>query len=144
MTTGEPPVPVTGCDHIALAVPDLDAAIALFRDKFGISTGAPKNLPEMAIRIAYADLDGMRLELMEPTGADSPVAKFLTKHPNGGLHHISLTTSNAAAAFDGASNAGMAPLSPAVLRGHHGRDLFFLSPRQTNGVLIEIEDEGHD
>ena len=139
-----PQIPVTGCDHIALAVPDLEATIALFRSQFGVTVGPSKDVPEQGMRIAYAELGNVRLELMEPTTSDSPIARFLAKRPGGGLHHISLTTPDPQAAFDTATESGLIPLSPQVQRGHHGRDLFFLNPRDTNGTLIEIEDEGHD
>jgi len=139
-----PLIPVTGCDHIALAVPDLEATIVLFRGLFGVAVGPPKDVPEQGMRIAYAELGNVRLELMEPTKSDSPIARFLGKRPNGGLHHISLTTADPQSAFDNATEAGLTPISPQVQRGHHGRDLFFLNPRDTNGTLIEIEDEGHE
>jgi len=133
---------VTGCDHIALAVPDLDAAISLFRDSFGVTAGPEKNVSDQGIRIAYVDLGNVRLELMEPTVSDSPIARFLKKRPSGGLHHIALTTSNASRAFDNALKDEPKPVSADMQRGHHGRNMFFLDPRQTNGALIEIEDEG--
>jgi methylmalonyl-CoA/ethylmalonyl-CoA epimerase len=144
MMPGKPPIPVTGCDHIALAVPDLEATIALFRDQFGVTVGPTKDVPEQGMRLAYAELGNLRLELMEPTSPESPLTGFLAKRPAGGLHHICLTTADPQAAFENATEAGLTPISPRVQRGHHGRALFFLNPKHTHGTLIEIEDEGQE
>ena len=89
------PIPVTRCDHIALAVPNLDDAIELLTSRYGITVGIPKEVSEQGVRIAYADLGNIHLELMEPMGADSPVQGFLHKRPLGGLHHICLSTADA-------------------------------------------------
>lgn len=131
-------IPVTACDHIALAVPDLEAALTLFRDQFGLTTGAPNYVPAQGIRIAYVDLGNVKLELMEPVNPGSPVGRYLKKRPAGGLHHICLETANARQAHTDIDAAGLSPVTDVAV-GHHGRDLFFLDPKDTFGVLIEVE-----
>lgn len=79
---GVAPIPVTRCDHIALAVPNLDDAIALLTSRYGVTVGKPKEVPEQGVRIAYADLGNINLELMEPLDAASPVQGFLQKRPD--------------------------------------------------------------
>lgn len=142
ITQEKPPIPVTGCHHLALAVPDLDAAIAMFQSHFGLTADTPKDVPEQGIRIAYVDLGNVLLELMEPVADDSPISGFLAKRANGGLHHICLTTPDGQAAFASTNQTSRPTIGTSMQRGHHGRDLFFLDPRQTYGTLIEIEDEG--
>lgn len=144
VTQEKPPIPVTSCHHLALAVPDLDAAIAMFQSHFGLTADTPKDVPEQGIRIAYVDLGNLLLELMEPSADDSPISGFLAKRTNGGLHHICLTTPDTQAAFADTNKAGFATIGAGIQRGHHGRDLFFLDPRQTSGTLIEIEGEGQE
>ena len=134
------PIPVTRCDHIALAVPNLDDAIELLTSRYGIKVGIPKEVSEQGVRIAYADLGNIHLELMEPMGADSPVQGFLHKRPLGGLHHICLSTADADQAHANFSSSGGKPLGT-PRPGHHGRKLFFLSPKDNCGALIEIESE---
>ena len=134
------PIPVSRCDHIALAVPDLEAALDLFSDTFGLVPGAPKDVPAQGIRIAYVELGNVKLELMEAVDPGSPVGKFLKARPAGGLHHICLETKDARRAHRDADAAGLSPIGD-VMPGHHGRDLFFLSPKDTLGTLIEVESE---
>lgn len=135
-----PPVPTTGCDHVALAVPDLEAACEALSIRFGLKAGPPKEVPAQGIRIAYVDLGNLKLELMEPTDENSAVARFLAKRPRGGLHHIALSTPDAHAAHAAAISGNLATVG-GVSRGHHGRNLFFLRPDETLGALIEIEEE---
>ena len=138
--TATAPIPVTRCDHIALAVPSLDDAIAMLTSRYGVTVGKPKEVPEQGVRIAYADLGNIHLELMEPMDPASPVQGFLQKRPLGGLHHICLTTADADQAHADFSSSGGTPLGP-PRPGHHGRKLFFLSPKDNCGALIEIESE---
>lgn len=134
-----PPIDVQGCDHVAIAVPDLEAACRLFRDRFGLAVGAPKEVPAQKVRIAYVELGQIRLELMEPLGAGSPLASFLGRHPAGGLHHIALTTADAGESHKAARAAGLRTAGQGVTTGHHGRELFFLHPSECLGTLVEIE-----
>lgn len=132
------PIPVAGVDHIAIAVPDLDAAERLLASRFGISLGEAKDVPAQDVRIAYADLGNIKLELVAPLSADSSVAGFLAKRPLGGLHHICFSVPNAREAHAEAVAQDLSTTGP-PRPGHHGRDLFFLSPKDTLGALVEIE-----
>ena len=88
------PIPVTRCDHIALAVPNLDEAIALLTSRYGVTVGKPKEVSEQGVRIAYADLGNIHLELMEPMARLRRFRGSCKKTP-WGLHHICLTTADA-------------------------------------------------
>lgn len=134
------PIPVNGLDHISLAVPDLDAAVDLYRSKFGCVVSEPKDFPEQGIRMAYVDLGNAKIELITPLDALSPVAKFIERNPAGGIHHFCLTTANAEAAATAAAGKNLRSIAPPS-PGHHGRKLFFLHPKDLFGSLIEIEED---
>jgi methylmalonyl-CoA/ethylmalonyl-CoA epimerase len=134
------PVPVRSLSHIGIAVPDLEAAIALFRAKFGCEVSDPIDAPAQKVRIAYVELDNARVELITPSSPDSPLTKFLSRHPQGGLHHLALGVADAGEAADAARAEGFGILGAGVpTPGHHGRPLFFLDPRMLLGALTEIE-----
>ena len=136
-----PPLDVLSIDHVAIAVPDLERAMSLFRDKFGAEVTAPKTVPEQGVRLAYAHFENARIELMQPLSDDSPVGRFIARSPAGGLHHICFTTSDASAAHAAAAARGLRPLREPV-KGHHGHPLFFLHPNAALGTLLEIEETG--
>jgi methylmalonyl-CoA/ethylmalonyl-CoA epimerase len=136
---GSAPIPAGTIDHVAVAVPDLDAAMRLYAAAFGARVTDPVDVPEQGIRIAYAELANARVELMQPTRPDSPVAKFLERNPKGGIHHFCMTTGDIPAAAEAAAAQGLRLVS-APVRGHHGRQLFFLHPGDTIGALVEIEE----
>ena len=137
-----PPIPAEHLDHIGIAVPDLEAACRMYREVFGCEVGPPIDVPAQGIRIAYVTLANARLELMQPTGTDGAVARFLARNPSGGMHHLCLTTGSAAQTAAAATGAGLTVLgSGSPVRGHHGRALYFLSPKDTGGVLVEVEED---
>lgn len=134
------PVQVTGLSHIGLAVPDLGAASRFFRERFGCAVSEPIEVAAQKVRIAYVELGNARLELLEPLGPDSPVAKFLARRPEGGLHHIAFSVADAHEAAGAAATEQLRILGSGVpTPGHHGRPLFFLDPRNLFGALTEIE-----
>jgi methylmalonyl-CoA/ethylmalonyl-CoA epimerase len=136
------PLPVRSLSHIGIAVPDLEAAMRLFRERFGCTVTGPVDAPAQKVRIAYVELGNARIELLSPTAADSRVAKFLERHPAGGLHHLALGVADAEAAADAARAAGVRILgSGEPVAGHHGRPMFFLDPKAVLGALTEIEQE---
>jgi methylmalonyl-CoA/ethylmalonyl-CoA epimerase len=126
-------------DHIAVAVPNLDQAIEMYKSKFGASVTDPIDVPEQGIRIAYAKFANACIEIMMPTRPDSPVGRFLDRNPKGGVHHFCLTTKNVDEAVQSAEANGMRLASKPIV-GHHGRRLFFLHPADTIGSLIEMEE----
>src|SRR5215207_1794339 len=129
------PVQVQNLSHIGIAVPDLDAAIQVFRDRFGCEVSVPVEAPAQKVRMAYVELANARIELITPTASDSPLAKFLARRPEGGLHHIALGVADAQQA-EGLHILGAGVPAP----GHHGRPLFFLDPQALLGTLTEIEE----
>jgi methylmalonyl-CoA/ethylmalonyl-CoA epimerase len=134
------PIHVTGLSHVGIAVPDLAAAIRLFRERFACPVSEPIDVPAQKVQIAYVELGNARLELIAPSASDSPVAKFLARRPEGGLHHVALSVADAEAAVGEAQAEGCRVLgSGAPVKGHHGRPLFFLDPRDLFGALTEIE-----
>ena len=136
-----PPISATRLEHVALAVPDLDAAIAFFSKTFGLVVSETIISREQGVRMAYLDFGNAKLELMEPVGDASPIAKFVSQNPSGGIHHICIETDDAEKAIAGAGGAGLRVLGDGTAKpGHHGKKLFFLHPKDTLGALMEIEE----
>lgn len=139
------PIPALSLDHIAQAVPDLEAACEHYRSVYGCEVTEPKEVPEQGIRIAYVLLSNAKIELMTPVSEDSPVAGFLNRMPKGGLHHFCLTVPDAAAAASAARAEGLRVLGDGTPKpGHHGHPLFFLHPGDCQGALTEIEEHPED
>ena len=135
------PVPVKGLDHVAIAVPDLDVAVAFYRENFGCTVSDIVEVETQGVRMAYVKLAGAKLELMEPLNEASPITKFLERNPNGGIHHMCLTVPDVVDAADGAAGAGIRVLGDGKpVKGYEGQDLFFMHPKDTLGTLIEIEE----
>lgn len=140
-----PPIPALALDHVAHAVPDLEAACRFYRETYGCPVTDPVDVPEQGIRIAYAILGNARIELITPIAPGSPVSAFLERAPAGGLHHLCLTVADTAAAAKGAVARGLRILGSREPRpGHHGRPLFFLHPKDCCGALTEIEAHPED
>jgi len=128
-------------NHIAIVVPDLDAAAATYRDLFGAETGAPQALPTHGVTVVFVELPNTRIELMTPLGPASPIAKFLAEHPGGGLHHVCYEVADLAQAARTLAAAGARILGDGVPRpGAHGRPVLFLHPKDVHGTLIELEE----
>lgn len=127
-------------NHVAIAVPDLAAAMAQYRDLLGATIGAPQDLPDHGVTVAFIDLPNTRIELMQPLGAQSPIAGFLEKSPAGGMHHICYEVADILAARDRLTAAGARVLGDGRPRtGAHGKPVLFLHPRDFNGCLVELE-----
>ncbi|HAA90848.1 MAG TPA: methylmalonyl-CoA epimerase [Rhodospirillaceae bacterium] len=136
----EAPIPVNGFEHVAIAVPDLDAAMAFYREHFGCEVTEPVVVETQLVRMAYVELGNAKIELMEPTSEKSPIARFIERNPNGGIHHICLRVPDVPAAAEGASETGLRVLGDGKpVKGYEGQDLFFMHPKDTLGTLIEIE-----
>ncbi len=127
-------------NHVAIAVPDLAAGSALYRNTFGASVSAPAAQPEHGVTVVFIDLPNSRIELLEPLGPASPIAKFLEKNPDGGMHHICFEVDDILAARDHLQQRGARVLGDGVPKiGAHGKPVLFLHPKDFNGVLIELE-----
>ena len=128
-------------NHVALAVPDLDAAIALYRDRLGAEVSAPQALPELGVRIVFVRLPNVTIELLEPLGEESPIARFLERNPDGGQHHICYEVEDISAAAARLREQGVRVLGDGEPKtGAHGNPVLFLHPKDMGGVLVELEE----
>lgn len=127
-------------NHIAIAVPDLAAAAAKYRDQLGAEVGPPQPLPEHGVTVVFIDTGNSKIELLEPLGADSPIAAFLEKNIAGGMHHICFEVPDIAAAIARLEAGGARVLGDGRPRiGAHGLPVVFLHPKDFDGTLIELE-----
>jgi methylmalonyl-CoA/ethylmalonyl-CoA epimerase len=127
--------------HAAIAVPDLLAATARFQALFGVAARPPRENEDQGVRLVHLDLGGAMLELMQPTRPDSSIARFLERHPRGGLHHIGLRVDDleeacALAARQGVHRVGRSGVNV------FGRPIAFLDLRDLCGTLVELEQAG--
>lgn len=128
-------------NHIAIAVSDLDAAARKYRDLLGAHVGQPQALPEHGVTVVFIDTGNSKVELLEPLGADSPIAAFLAKNPNGGMHHICFEVTDIAAAAATLAAGGARVLGDGTPKiGAHGKPVLFLHPKDFDGTLIELEE----
>ncbi len=127
-------------NHVAIAVPDLAAAAALYRDTLGADVGAPQDEPEHGVTVVFITLPNTKIELLHPLGENSPIAGFLEKNPAGGIHHICYEVEDIRAARDRLLEKGARVLGSGQPKiGAHGKPVLFLHPRDFTGTLIELE-----
>lgn len=128
-------------NHIAIAVPDLDAAASVYRAALGSEVSAPHALPEHGVTVVFVSLPNTKVELLEPLGENSPIAAFLQRHPDGGLHHVCYEVDDLRAARERLAREGARVLGDGAPRiGAHGRPVIFLHPKDFAGTLIELEE----
>lgn len=131
-------------NHIGVAVPDIDAAIALYRDKFGVDDiTAPTDLPHQGVTFSFVNLPTGQVELITPYGDSSPITKFLAKNPKGGQHHMCFEVADINAACAAMAARGMRVLNEPRI-GAHGTLVVFLHPGDAGGVLIELMETPKD
>lgn len=128
-------------NHLAVAVPDLDAGVALYRDVLGGTVSAPQPLPEHGVTVAFVELPNTKIELLHPLGERSPIQGFLDKNPAGGMHHICIEVSDVTAAIAELKAKGVRVLSDEPKIGAHNKPVVFLHPKDCGGVLVELEEE---
>lgn len=127
-------------NHVAIAVPDLGAAVALYRDTLGARVSQPQALPDHGVTVVFVELDNTKVELLEPLGAGSPIAAFLEKNPAGGMHHICYEVGDIVAARDRLLEGGARILGDGDPKtGAHGKSVLFLHPKDFAGTLVELE-----
>ena len=128
-------------NHVAIVVPDLGAAAALYAGTFGAAVSSPVDLPAHGVSLVFVDLPNGKVELMTPLGAASPVRAFLDRNPAGGLHHICYEVEDLRAAAGVLTARGLRVLgSGEPTLGAHGSPVLFLHPKDTLGTLIELEE----
>ena len=127
-------------NHVAIAVPDLEAAAAQYRDTLGAKVGAPQDEPDHGVTVVFIELPNTKIELLYPLGEDSPIKGFLDKNPSGGIHHMCFEVEDILAARDTLKATGARVLGTGEPKiGAHGKPVLFLHPKDFNGCLIELE-----
>ena len=125
-------------NHVAIAVPDLARAAALYRDSLGATVSEAVALPDHGVTTVFVELANTRIELIAPLGERSPIAGFLDRNPAGGIHHLCYEVADVAAASRALAAAGARVLGPPKT-GAHGKPVVFLHPKDFLGTLIELE-----
>jgi methylmalonyl-CoA/ethylmalonyl-CoA epimerase len=127
-------------NHVAIVVPELAKAAALYRDMLGARVSAPVALPAHGVTVVFVELPNTKIELLEPLGASSPVASFLERNPSGGMHHLCYEVDDILAARDRLKAEGARVLGDGEPRiGAHDKPVLFLHPKDFAGTLIELE-----
>jgi methylmalonyl-CoA/ethylmalonyl-CoA epimerase len=127
-------------NHVAIAVPDLNAAAAQYRETLGAAVRAPQAEPDHGVTVVFIDLPNTKIELLHPLGENSPIAGFLEKNPAGGIHHICYEVDDILAARDRLKAQGARVLGSGEPKiGAHGKPVLFLHPKDFNGCLVELE-----
>ena len=127
-------------NHVAIAVPDLEAAAAQYRDTLGAEVGAPQDEPDHGVTVVFITLPNTKIELLYPLGEGSPITGFLEKNPSGGIHHVCYEVEDILAARDQLRAAGARVLGDGEPKiGAHGKPVLFLHPKDFTGTLVELE-----
>ena len=127
-------------NHVAIAVQDLDAATAIYRDTLGAKVTDPLPQPEHGVTVVFVELPNSKVELMSPLGEGSPIAGFVEKNPAGGIHHVCYEVDDILAARDRMKEAGARVLGSGEPKtGAHGKPVLFLHPKDFLGTLVELE-----
>jgi methylmalonyl-CoA/ethylmalonyl-CoA epimerase len=127
-------------NHVAIAVPDLEAATKSYRNTLGATVSAPKDIPEHGVTVVFVELENTKIELLQPLGENSPIQGFVDKNVSGGMHHICYEVDDLAAARDQLTADGARVLGSGEPKiGAHGKPVLFLHPKDFSGTLIELE-----
>jgi len=127
-------------NHVAIAVPDLAAAAAQYRDVLGAKVMPEQDEPDHGVKVVFIELPNTKIELLCPLGEDSPIRAFLEKHPSGGIHHICYEVEDILAARDALQSSGARVLGNGEPKiGAHGKPVLFLHPKDFTGTLVELE-----
>ena len=125
-------------NHVAIAVDDLEQAVATYRDTLGAVVSAPQDLPEHGVTTVFVELPNTKIELLKPYGEQSPIANFLAKNPAGGIHHLCYEVDDIEAARDKLVADGAGVLGD-IKTGAHNKPVLFLHPKDFCGTLVELE-----
>ena len=127
-------------NHVAIAVPDLEAASAQYRDVLGAKVNPPQDEPDHGVTVVFIELPNTKIELLYPLGENSPIKAFLEKNPSGGIHHICYEVEDILAARDTLKASGARVLGNGEPKiGAHGKPVLFLHPKDFTGTLVELE-----
>ncbi|QLH39158.1 MAG: methylmalonyl-CoA epimerase [Defluviicoccus sp.] len=131
-------------NHVAIAVPDLEAATKKYREVLGAKVSEPQNEPDHGVTVVFVELPNTKVELLHPLGEKSPIKGFLDKNPDGGIHHICYEVDDILAAREQLKATGARVLgdgNPKI--GAHGNPVLFLHPKDFYGTLVELEQAKH-
>lgn len=127
-------------NHIAIAVPDLGAASAIYANILGARVSEPLDLPAHGVTTVFVEVANSKIELLHPLGVESPIAAFLARNPAGGVHHICFEVADIRAARDRLLASGARVLGDGAPKiGAHDKPVLFLHPKDFCGTLIELE-----
>jgi len=127
-------------NHVAIAVKNLEAAAAVYKNALGAKVGPPLAQPEHGVTVVFIELPNTKIELLEPLGAGSPIAKFLDKNADGGIHHVCYEVDDILKARDQLKSQGARVLGDGTPKiGAHGKPVLFLHPKDFCGTLVELE-----
>lgn len=127
-------------NHVAIAVKDLEKAVATYRNSLGAVVSKPQAEPDHGVTVVFVTLPNTKIEFLEPLGENSPIAKFLEKNPDGGIHHVCYEVDDIIAARDQLKAAGARVLGDGEPKiGAHGKPVLFLHPKDFLGTLTELE-----
>ncbi len=125
-------------NHVAIAVPDLEAAAAQYRNTLGAKVGEPQDEPDHGVTVVFIDLPNTKIELLYPLGENSPIRGFLEKNPSGGIHHLCYEVKDIHEAAESLKKSGARVLGEPKI-GAHGKPVLFLHPKDFTGTLVELE-----
>ena len=131
---------ITGLSHVSIVVPDIEAAAKTLAERYGLVTGERMVNDQQGVRLAYIELPGAKIELMEPSRPDSPVAKFLERNPKGGIHHFSLGVDSVDTTVGELRGKNVRVLGDGQGRNVAGSRIAFIHPADFLGALVELEE----
>lgn len=127
-------------NHVAIAVRDLEAAVSVYRDTLGASVSEPQAQPDHGVTVVFVNLPNTKIEFLQPLGENSPIARFLDRNPDGGIHHVCYEVEDILAARDRLVAQGARVLGDGEPKiGAHGKPALFLHPKDFCGTLTELE-----
>ena len=128
-------------DHIGIAVKSLADAVKMYEDTIGLKVSGYDQVDDQGVRVAMLNIGESRIELLEPTGPDSPIEKFMTKRGEG-IHHIAVRVDNIEQSLERLKAAGVRLVDSVPRRGAHNTRIAFIHPSATHGVLLELVEHG--
>lgn len=127
-------------NHVAIATKDIQAAAKVYRDTLGATVSEAVPQPDHGVTTVFVELPNTKIELLEPLGENSPIAKFLEKNPGGGMHHVCYEVNDIYEARDRMKREGATIIGTGEPRiGAHGKPVLFLHPKDFVGTLVELE-----
>jgi len=129
---------LNGIDHLGIAVRSLEEGLRIWRDALGLSVGVSETVTDQGVRTAFLPVGGTRLELLEPTGPDTPVGRFLARH-GPGMHHVCFQVADLEAALERLRRSGVRLIDREPRAGAGGAKIAFVHPAGTGGLLVELK-----